>query len=323
MVIPVSEDTPIQKISADLILVVVWLAASIAAIYIPILNETPVRYVLTIPVVLFIPGYSLIAALFPRKDDISLIERIALSIGLSVVIIPFIGLGLHFAPGGIQLEPILVSLTLFTLIMVLITFFRRSFLPPEERFRMPFSGIWDAVRKGLFPPDTDRVSRLLSGILILVIIVAISTTIYVIIFPKESEHFSEFYLLGENRTAAEYPDQIISGLQYPMFIGVGNHEYRNMNYTIETWAMRTEFDNTTNISTILTMDPLDHTSLVLSHNETRSLPYNLSVKNTSYNRVGFLLFNESVPGPDVQGSDRINASYRDLHLLVTVGEGVD
>jgi hypothetical protein len=32
--------------------------------------------------------------------------------------------------------------------------------------------------------------------------------------------------------------------------------------------------------------------------------------------VEFLLFNESVPGFNVTGSDRINASYRNLHLWV-------
>jgi hypothetical protein len=91
-----------------------------------------------------------------------------------------------------------------------------------------------------------------------------------------------------------------------------------MSYTIETWASLTEFDNVTNSTTILAMDLLDHQSLVLFHNETREIPYNLSLNKTSYNRVVFLLFNDTVPGPEVTGSDRINASYRDLYLRVNV-----
>jgi len=93
-----------------------------------------------------------------------------------------------------------------------------------------------------------------------------------------------------------------------------------MSYTIETWTSLTEFDTVTNSTTILAMEPLDRTSLILSHNETIIIPYNLSVKNTNYNRVEFLLFNETVPGPEVTGSDRINASYRDLYLRVQVNE---
>ena len=103
-----------------------------------------------------------------------------------------------------------------------------------------------------------------------------------------------------------------------MFIGVGNHEYRNMNYTIETWIMRQEFDNVTNTSTILAMDSGERLVFPLAHNETVIIPYYLSVKKTGYDRVEFLLFNETVPGFDVTGRNRINASYRDLNLWITV-----
>jgi hypothetical protein len=69
---------------------------------------------------------------------------------------------------------------------------------------------------------------------------------------------------------------------------------------------------------MIAMDPGEGLALTLAHNETRIIPYNLSIKKTGYNRIEFLLFNESVPGLEVTGSDRINASYRDLHLEVTV-----
>jgi uncharacterized membrane protein len=324
---PLPEDTLVQKISAafyepefppDLILCGLWLVASAMAIYLPVLNATPIKEVLSVPVLLFISGYCILAALFPKNDDIGLTERIALSFGLSIVLAALIGFGLIFTNGEPWLVPIALISILDGYVMILIAFFRRSFLPPDQRFRMPFSSIRNAVHEGLFPPESTRIDQLLSVILILVIITAITTTFYVIASPKESEHFSEFYILGEKRMADDYPNQIIAGLSYPMFVGVGNHEYRNMNYTIETWAMKTEFDNTTNTSVILAMDPLDHLSLVLSHNETVTIPYNLSVQGIDYNRVEFLLFNETIPGPDVQGGDRINASYRDLYLIVTV-----
>ncbi len=72
--------------------------------------------------------------------------------------------------------------------------------------------------------------------------------------------------------AADYPDLIIAGQNYPMFIGVGNHEYRNMTYTIETWTMLTEFDNVTNSTTIMAMDPLTSSHSTLAHNETSDNP---------------------------------------------------
>jgi len=307
-----------QKFPVDLALVVVWLVASIVAIYLPLLNATPLRIMLALPIVLFIPGYCLIAALFPKKDDIDLIERMVLSIGLSIVVVPLIGLGLNFTSWGIRLDPIVIMVTLFTLGMLLISFYRRALVPFEERFSFPFSEIGGTIRKEIFPAGSGTVERILSAILTLLILIAIITTVYVITVPREGERFTEFFILGENRTAADYPDNIIVGQNYPLYVSVGNHEYRNITYTIETWMIRTEFDNVTNSSYIMAMDPIDQLSLTLTHNATAIIPYDLLVKKTGYNRAEFLLFDEIVPGFNVTGSDRINASYRDLHLWVTV-----
>jgi uncharacterized membrane protein len=72
-------------------------------VLIPPLNEiSPVRIILGLPLVLFLPGYALIAALFPRKDDLDGIERIALSFGLSIAISPLLGLGLNYTPFGLR-----------------------------------------------------------------------------------------------------------------------------------------------------------------------------------------------------------------------------
>jgi len=310
-----------QEVPLDLTLVIVWLVVSIAAIYLPILSGTPLRIVVSLPVLLFIPGYCLIAALFPKEGDVDLAERFLLSIGLSLAIVPLIGLGLNFTPWGILLEPLVISITLFTWLMIVIAHYRRAILPYEERFRMPFSAISGKILNELFPPNESRVNRVLSFILVLVVIVTILTTAFVIAFPKEGERFSEFYILGEKQRSADYPENIIAGHPYPLYIGVGNHEHRNVTYTIETWTLRTEFDTMTNTTSIQSMNLLDRQSLVLSHNENKTIPTILFVNNTGDNRVEFILFNETVPGPGVSGSDRIKAGYRDLHLGVTVQEG--
>jgi uncharacterized membrane protein len=307
-----------QDYPADLILVMLWLVAGIIAIYLPVLNVTPVRYVITIPLVLFIPGYCLIAALFPKEGDISLIERIAFSFGLSIAIIPLMGLGLNFTPWGIQLDPVVISLTFFTYVMILIAFYRRSLLPQKERFRIPFSDMGGTIGKKIFSAESSKADRILSFILVIVIIISVIITIYVMVNPREGEQFTEFYILGENRTVANYPDIVNAGQKYPLFIGVGNHENRDVTYMIETWILHTEFDNMTNTSRIIAMDPTDYLSFTLAENQTAIIPYNLSVKETGYDRMEFLLFNETVPGIDVTGSDRINASYRDLHLVINV-----
>lgn len=328
--IPIPEKKPGRKIysaffkqdfPADLAFVVVWLVAGIGAIYLPVLNDTPIRIVLVIPLVLFIPGYCLIAALFPKEGDIGLVERIMLSVGVSIAVVPLIVLILNFTPWGIRLDPIVISLTFFTFVMILTAIYQRALLPFEKRFRIPFSAIAGKVLTETVPPGERGVDRVLSVVLILVMITVIVGTVYVIVTPKEGgERFTEFYVLGENKIAADYPDQIITGQDYPIYIGVSNYENRDMAYTIETWLLRTEFDNATNTSRIIAMDPNDHLSFTLTHNTTMIIPYNLSLSKTGYDRVEFLLFNQSVPGLEVNGSDRINLSYRDLHLWITARE---
>jgi uncharacterized membrane protein len=310
-----------QDFSADLALAVVWLVAGIGAIYLPVINETPIRIVIVIPLVLFIPGYCLIAALFPKDGDLGLIERIMLSIGVSIAVVTLIGLGLNFTPWGIRLDPIVIFLTFFTYVMILVAIYQRAHIPTEKQFRIPFSAIVVRTGREIVPPEERGVDRFLSVVLILVMVTVIIGTVYVIVTPKEGgERFTEFYLLGEQQIAAYYPDQIITGQDYPIYVGVGNYENRDMVYTIETWLLHTEFDNMTNTSDIIAMEPNDHLSFALAHNTTTIIPYNLSLKKTGYDRVEFLLFNQSVPGLEVNGSDRINASYRDLHLWITARE---
>lgn len=307
-----------EPFPTDLKIILAWLVLAVAGIYLPVINSSPLRVVFALPVVLFIPGYCLIAALFPNKSDLDGIERVALSFGLSIAVVPLIGLGLNYTPWGIRLDPIVSSLVIFTVSMLVIALFRRAALPADERFSAPFGPMVSSVQEEFFTKDGSRLDRVLSVVLLVAIVAAIGTTIYVIAVPKEGEKFTEFYILGEKKMAADYPDRLFTGLTYPMYIGVGNHEYRNVTYTVETYLAQVDFNETTNSSTIARMDRLDRFNVALPHNSTEVIPYSVTAPSTGYNRVEFLLFNETVPAGSVTGMDRINASYRDLHLWVTV-----
>jgi len=72
------------------------------------------RYILGSIFVLWLPGYTLIKALFPTRE-IDQIERIALSIGMSLALVPITGLLLNYTPWGIRLTPVTLSLLALTL----------------------------------------------------------------------------------------------------------------------------------------------------------------------------------------------------------------
>jgi hypothetical protein len=73
------------------------------------------RYVLGSIFVLWLPGFTLIKALFPSKKEMDSIERVALSIGLSLAVVPIVGLLLNYTPWGIRLMPITLSLLALTI----------------------------------------------------------------------------------------------------------------------------------------------------------------------------------------------------------------
>jgi uncharacterized membrane protein len=306
------------KIPVDLAICYIWIAATLLCIYLPVLNDSFFRILFGIPMVLFIPGYALIAALFPGARDIDSIERTALSFGLSIAVVPLIGLALNYTPWGIRLDPVIISLSILTISLCLIAQYRRARLRPEERFVLPLDTIRQSLASEFFPRETSRLNRTISVLLLIAIVAAVATTVYVIVVPKEGEKFTEFFILGDKGKASDYPSRLLVGGNTSLFIGVGNHEYRNITYTVETYLVNMSFDEKTNTSSLLSMDRLDRFTVPLSHNQTITLPYTFKPERTGYNRIEFLLFNESVPDERVMGMDRMNQSYRDLNLWVTI-----
>ncbi|MEM1637574.1 MAG: DUF1616 domain-containing protein [Pyrobaculum sp.] len=86
------------------------LALTAASAVVAIAGEGPLRYVLGAFYVLFLPGYAVVEALYPRGDEISPLERLALSIGLSLTVVPLVGLALNYSPWGIRLAPAAIAI---------------------------------------------------------------------------------------------------------------------------------------------------------------------------------------------------------------------
>ncbi len=161
---------------------------------------TALRVIFGLPFLLLFPGYTLILALFPRKGEMDGIERIALSFGLSFAVSALIGLGLNYTPWGIRLLPVLYAISLFIFLISAIAIWRQHRLPPEERFSIEFNFG--------FPRSSGRWDRLLSIILALSICATRRVDLYRSL-PQGGERFTEFYLLGTNGQAADYPRAIV------------------------------------------------------------------------------------------------------------------
>jgi uncharacterized membrane protein len=82
------------------------------------------RMVLGISLVLFIPGFTMVYALF-GDEEIDEIERVALSVGLSICIVVFDGLLLNYTPRGFALDQIVISLAVISGAFTAVGYYRR------------------------------------------------------------------------------------------------------------------------------------------------------------------------------------------------------
>jgi hypothetical protein len=104
----------------------ITIALSIATVFTLPGDAYPIvylRYVLGAIFILWLPGYAFIKMLFPRQlpletNDrvLDMVEQAALSIGMSIVLVPVIGLLLNYTSWGIRLTPIVLSLLGVTIV---------------------------------------------------------------------------------------------------------------------------------------------------------------------------------------------------------------
>jgi len=295
--------------------------------------DQTLRVLFGLPFILFIPGYVLIFVLFPmRKTEkgIDSIERIALSFGLSIAVVPLIGLILNFTPWGIRLEPILLSLFGFIMIIGLLGWYRWTNTTPAERLTVSLTIS--------MPKSGNRIDRLLTIILGIAILVAIAALMYVIITPKTGEKFTEFYLLNTERRADDYPTNLTAGKAASVIVGITNHEYRPITFTVEVWLI-----NQTIVSNNLTQNNetlynhawfMDSVTVMLNHTSVDieaawepqweyNYTFNISQKGKDL-KLAFLLFTTQTDSPlnniDYKDSiaEKMTSAYRETHLFVTV-----
>jgi uncharacterized membrane protein len=275
----------------DIILTIILTFLGAIFILTPIINSTVFRIIFSLLIILFVPGYSLIAALFPKKDDLEGIERVVLSFGLSIAAAPLIGLLLNYTPFGIRLEPIIVSLSVFMIFMSTIAYIRRLKLQEDERFGVDLDYYLKIVNSFKRESGTDKI---LSIVLIIFIILAVSATAYAIVIPKEGEKFTEFYILGSNGTASDYPTNLTSGETGNVTVGIVNHEYSTINYKLIIK---------------LNNQVIDEKNITLSSNQTYSEPFTFVPYSYGQNHELELLLYKL---PDE------NNVYRSIHLWINV-----
>ncbi len=275
----------------DLIIVVVL---SVLLAPVAIWLDGPLRVALGIPFVLFFPGYTLIAALFPRKVNFNGVERMALSFGLSIAMVPLIGLALNYTPWGINTALIHFSMFGVVLCLAMVAVLRRLGLSSEERYFVDFASWYRQLTLGWRTGGTW--DRLLLVLLVVLLLGGIGISVYMVQHPNEGDGFTEFYILGPNGMMSDYPRNLIVGQEEFVIMGIINREH-------DTALYRTEVN--------IDGDDMGVTnSINLEHKEKWEQVVNFEpIKTGTGQQVQFVLYMNDMPEP-----------YKEVHLWVDVKE---
>lgn len=207
----------------DLLIIAILTVVTLPVV---ILTDGVPRVILGLIFLIVSPGYSLISALFPRKEGIKGIERAALSLGLSLVCVALSALVLNYLPWGISLNPVVISLSIIIYLLVGIALFRRWRVPEYDRFlikiKMPRLN-WGS---------TSKFEKILSLVLVLAVIGAIAASVYFLTKPGVEEPFTDFYILGSEGEMGDYPREVFLGDTVEVTIGIENHEQAPVGYRL-------------------------------------------------------------------------------------------
>jgi uncharacterized membrane protein len=235
----------------------------IITVLVPPLNKTPAWMLPGSLFVCLIPGYLLLEIMFPRNDDLELIERLALSFGSSLILTSIIGLIFNYTQWGIRLELILLVIAVFCLFLCFITLARRKKLPLGLRISIP------------------SMEKMLSIFLIICILMTVGAAAYTLLKPgstpgKDNKtNLTDFYIKKIDSNASAYTLNLVSGEETTLNMILVNQEGSAVNYNI---LVRVN-------NSILKQD-----NITLQNNQKMKIPVNFTAGLPGEKNIEFILY---------------------------------
>lgn len=320
---------PFQAIG-DLLVVVAWTFLAVAAV-LSGSPPSPLRTALTLPLVLLFPGYALLAFLFPERAErgpgvseragvnITSVERYALSVVLSLVLVPMIAFVSNYTGAGIRLRPLLLAVGGATIVLAALGYVRRLRLPVQRRHSVPLFGwLGGATERFLstgrrdlrnappLKPATGS-QRLLNMVFVASLLLLAATAGYAAVTPPgDEEPFSEFYLLTQNDSgdyvAEDLPHEFSQGESRTLYVAIGNEEGQAVPYTVVVQLEGQE---------------LDRFSTTVDAGETQRIEHSVTPQTSGDRlKLSFLLYRGNVPDEPAPEN-----AYREAKLWISVGGG--
>lgn len=293
----------------------------------------PLRAALGIPFALFLPGYALCSALFParstpvtgrgrsvwrrpaRAGGLHWIERVALSFGISLALLPVLGLALALA--GLGFAPTVVAAALGGVVVLgtVVGTVRRARLPGKERYRVPYRSWAGEARAAVF--GVGGVDAGLNLALAVLVVLSVGALGYALVAPPAAESYSGFQLLAEGEggdlVAGNYPREFAPGEARPIYVGIDNHEGSTTSYTVVAELQRVE--TVDGDVSVVERERVDRFTVTLDPGERLRERRTVAPDTTGEDlRLVYYLYRGDAPADP----DRSSA-YRSVYLWVEVG----
>ncbi|WP_158056465.1 DUF1616 domain-containing protein [Halorussus halophilus] len=257
-----ADDTLLERLTRptvplDLLVVVGYVVVAAVVVFQSGVYGTPLAVALGVPLLLFAPGYALVSLLFPgatpddarrmgtgdssfgesvaraREHGISGTERLALGLGVSLALLPPLGIALAVSPWGIGPASVLGSVVAIALGCSVGAAIRRFNRPTDRRFSVPVRRWLTEARAGLRSGPTDTA---LNVGLAIAVVLAVAAIGYAVAAPGPGQRSTGISLLTQNETgefvAEDYPSQFTRGESKPIVVELQNHEGRQTSYTV-------------------------------------------------------------------------------------------
>lgn len=298
----------------------------------------PIRILLGLPLLLFLPGYAFVSVLYPDApeteyrafDDespgsersvlnnggLQPIERFALSVVTSLAIVPAVTLVSTVTPWGITLLPILAGTALVTIALSVLGIVQRYRCPVERRFTpsisdstLLFSSTGDSFGR------SDPSVRPYNIMFLVALLVLVAIAGFAVANPPEHDSYTEFYLETEEvdgDTEYVYDESLSTGESNSVTAYIANEEQEERSYTTVVAIQDVSYGNDS--ATVNGQEVLTSESVTVSDGETheQTLEFEPMSIGENHRLVLFLYEGEAPDDPDEE------SAYRTITLPVTL-----
>ena len=303
-------------------LALVSLAAAVVYYLVTVLEPgSAIRLLAAFPLVAFLPGYALVSVLFPTRErrresegptaGIDGIERLALAVALSLVIVPVVALGLAVTVWGLAPGPAAAVLAGLTIALAQLGVARRLLVPEGDRFSA-------AAAMPSVAADDPVVTA--STAVLVVSILAVGVAFAGAFGPASSAAtFTELGMYTEDDdgelVAGALPDETFPAESIPVVYAIDNQEGTEVEYTLVVQEQRVEGD------TVVDRTELESVPVTVADGEREAVPLDVTpaAENDTVRIAGLLYADEPPSTPTMDDADeRVH-----FWVNVTGGDGDD